>query len=67
MTAEQNAEYVPFAEGMADYLATRNKPWADEETMREAVSEVFRVMFGDQSAFHELRRLVAQIDRSGAP
>jgi hypothetical protein len=61
-----NADTVArYAESMADYLATRTKPWRDEEVMREAVAEVFNVMFGDEGAYYGLRQLVSPID-SGA-
>jgi hypothetical protein len=55
-----NADSVRrYAASMADYLADRTQPWRDEEVMREAVSECFRVMFGNQGAYNELCQLVA--------
>lgn len=36
-----------LGEGIADYMATRNQPWADEALMREAAIEAVRLTCED--------------------
>lgn len=36
---------VELADQLADYMASRNDPWADQEEMREAVHEAVRLLY----------------------
>lgn len=42
-----NDGLAPLDERIADYMATRSKPWGDEATMREAVKETVRLLSGE--------------------
>lgn len=62
-----------LADHLADYMATRNTPWADYATMREAVHETVRLMLTEalpdviDARVERLEAAILDIDAHATP